>query len=92
MVAITYQNRGWRVRWEATDDVSGVASYDVQVRQLPDGGWRDWIREESATDAWFGPDEGKHFAFRVRARDQAGNSEAWPQHAEMDTTSAGGGE
>ena len=25
-----------------TDDISGIGSYDIQVRQLPSGIWRDW--------------------------------------------------
>jgi hypothetical protein len=41
--------------------------------------------ETPATDAWFGPHEEKDFAFRVRARDNAGNEEAWPDEADMDT-------
>ena len=65
-----------------------VPTYDVQVRLLPKGGWTDWKVGTSDTGAWFGPDEGKHFAFRVRGRDWAGNQEPWPEAADMETTQA----
>lgn len=87
MLGVRYENRGWRIQWRGEDDLSGVASYDVQVKQLPDGGWRDWVRAGEGTEAWFGPDEGKDFAFRCRARDASGNEEAWPEGAEVDTSS-----
>ncbi len=88
VVSIQRKDNGYQVRWDGTDDLSGVASYDVQVRMLPRGGWSDWKLGISETTAWFGPDEGKHFAFRVRARDWAGNQEPWPDGADMDTTQA----
>jgi hypothetical protein len=88
VVAIIRDGRGYLIQWDGTDDVSGIASYDVQVKQLPRGGWRDWIHETTAEEAWFGPDEGKHFAFRVRARDNEGHLEDWPDEADMDTTQA----
>lgn len=86
---IIRQQDGYLVRWDGFDDKSGVASYDVQVRTLPRGGWRDWVRRSPANEAWFGPDEGKHFAFRVRARDHAGNEEPWPDEGEEVSTSGG---
>lgn len=85
---IIRQGNGYLVQWGGEDDVSGIAAYDVQFRQLPKGGWRDWKRQTSETEAWFGPDEGKHFAFRVRGRDELGNEEPWPEAADMDTTQA----
>lgn len=83
---IARQRNGYLVQWGGEDDVSGIDTYDVQVQQLPKGGWRDWKMQTTETEAWFGPDEGKQFAFRVRARDQAGNEEIWPETADMDTT------
>jgi hypothetical protein len=80
---------GLMVGWDGTDDVSGIASYDVQVRQLPDGGWRSWKTGVSITAAWFGPTEGRDYAFRIRARDREGREEAWPESADLDTTCAG---
>jgi hypothetical protein len=88
VTAITRKDNGYQVTWGGTDDMSGIATYDVQVRQLPKGGWTNWKQGVSDTGAWFGPDEGKQFAFRARAQDWAGNQEPWPDDADMDTTQA----
>jgi hypothetical protein len=88
ITAIIREGTGYRIRWGGADDMSGIATYDVQVRQLPRGGWADWKTAVSETEAWWGPDEGRHFAFRVRGRDWAGNQEPWPEEADMDTTQA----
>lgn len=86
---ITRKDNGYLVQWGGRDDISGIAGYDVQVRQLPQGGWNNWKQDSGETAAWFGPDEGKHFAFRVRARDGVGNLEPWPANADRDSTCAG---
>lgn len=88
VIQITRKDNGFVIEWSGDDDISGIETYDVQVRQLPKGGWRDWKMKVAETEEWFGPDEGKHFAFRVRARDLAGNQELWPEAAQMDTTQA----
>lgn len=88
VVNIQRKDNGYQITWEGRDDLSGIASYDVQVRMLPRGGWTDWKRGLQTNSAWFGPDEGKHFAFRVRARDRAGNVQPWGADADMDTTQA----
>ncbi|MFQ3661545.1 MAG: hypothetical protein SNJ69_04020 [Chloroflexaceae bacterium] len=88
VTGIQRKDNGYQITWGGTDDLSGIATYDVQVRILPRGGWTDWRRDVETTTAWFGPDEGKHFAFRVRARDRAGNVQPWPEGAQMDTTQA----
>ncbi len=75
---IARRGNGYVVEWSGEDDTSGIVGYDLQVRQLPRGNWRTWGNNQAGTSAWWGPDEGKHFAFRVRARDFAGNEEAWP--------------
>ncbi len=87
VTALVARDGGVVVQWGGSDDISGVAAYDVQVRQLPNGGWRDWVMNSTTNEAWFGPTEGKQFAFRVRARDWASNMEAWPDQADMETTS-----
>jgi hypothetical protein len=82
---IVPEMRGYRVYWSGSRELSDITRYDVQIRELPDGGWRDWKRATTATSAWFGPTEGKDFAFRVRAYDSAGNAEPWPLDASMTT-------
>jgi len=88
ITSISRERNGYRVQWIGEDDLSGVASYDVQVRQEPDGLWRTWMRATDRTSNWFGPDEGRHFGFRVRARDHAGNEQAWRDDVWMSTTQA----
>ncbi len=72
------------VNWNGTDAASGVLSYDVQYKLLPSGTWTDWRTSTPAKSAPFGPTspvvlvDGDAYAFRSRARDVAGNVEAWP--------------
>ena len=65
------------VRWSGTDDVSGVAAFDVQVRALPNGGWSDWQLGATALQAGFVPPRPGGYAFRARARDWVGHQQAW---------------
>jgi hypothetical protein len=88
VVQIQRKDNGYLVTWGGSDDMTGLANYDVQVRLLPKGGWTDWKRGVTETSAWFGPDEGKQFAFRVRGKDWASNLEPWAEGADMDTTQA----
>lgn len=85
---IVHEMNGYRVYWAGSAALSDIAAYDVQVCELPCAGWRDWQMGVSETSAWFGPDEGKHFAFRVRAHDRAGHAEPWPAQASMTTRQA----
>lgn len=69
-------DEGFTVRWRATDDWSGIASYDVQV-SIGGGAWQPWRSATTATsDVWLGTD-GTGYAFRVRARDGKGNLSLW---------------
>ncbi len=65
------------VRWNGTDDASGIASFDIQVRRSPDGEWVDWQIQATGLDAIFTPAELGSYAFRARARDWAGHEQAW---------------
>jgi hypothetical protein len=65
------------VRWGGADDLSGIASFDVQVRALPDGGWTDWQLETTVLQASFGPPGPGGYGFRARARDWVGHQQAW---------------
>lgn len=64
------------VSWRSSDDWSGVAAHDVQVSA--DGGpWADWLNGATATSGVFVGQNGHGYAFRIRARDGAGNQGAW---------------
>ncbi len=64
------------VAWRAVDYVSGVNSYNVQVRR--DGGsWATWLSATKATHATFSGDAGATYTFRVQAIDWKGNAQAW---------------
>jgi len=64
------------VSWFGSDATSGIASYDVQVR---DGGglWWDWKTNTADSSATFSGTPGHTYCFRSRARDRAGNVESW---------------
>lgn len=64
------------VTWSATDTVSGVSSYDLQV-SLNGGGWTDWLHAVTFTSGTYFGTTGNTYAFRVRARDGAGNVSDW---------------
>lgn len=85
ITAIVREGSGYRIQWDGEDDLSGIASYDIQVRRVDQDGWTNWKQGVAETSAWFGPDEGKHFAFRIRARDWAGHEQSWPEHANATT-------
>ncbi|HEX2112590.1 MAG TPA: hypothetical protein VHF67_13675 [Gaiellaceae bacterium] len=72
---------GFPVRWSATDQASGVASYDVRYREAT---WRGpftrplpWQAATTATRAAFGARAGSTYCFSARAVDTLGNSSAW---------------
>ena len=72
------------VAWSGEDIWTGVAAYDVQVRDGYEGAWTDWVTETAATSAVFTGVHGHTYFFRARARDGAGNwgaftDEEWGQ-------------
>ena len=93
------------VAWSGTDDRSGVATYDVQVRDdglTPPGGtgtpgtWTDWQTGTAAITANFTGAGGHRYCFRSRAHDVAGNIEAYPATPDactrvVDTAAPGSG-
>ncbi len=75
-ITITQEVRAGQyfLRWSGKDAGSGVASFDVQVRQGVQGAWQDWLRQEQAAEGLYkGRANAGAIAFRIRARDRAGN-------------------
>jgi len=75
------RKRTFVVNWTATDDESGIASYDVRYRRT---GWhspsrppRSWRLATTATKATFRGAPGSTYCFSTRARDRAGNRSPW---------------
>ncbi len=73
------------VSWSGSDATSGIASYDVQMRD-GDGAWQDWQINTANISATFSGTPGHTYHFRSRAHDQAGNTESWPSSADAYTT------
>jgi len=73
------------VAWSGSDTTSGVASFDVQVR---DGSalWQDWKISTESTSAVFRGTKEHTYCFRSRARDHAGNLGAWASSPDGCTT------
>jgi outer membrane protein assembly factor BamB len=74
------------VGWTGSDATSGVATYDVQVRDdgvtTPGGSgtpgtWTPWLTATTATSLSFEGLAAHRYCFRSRATDAAGNVEAW---------------
>ncbi|MBP1705207.1 MAG: hypothetical protein H6Q36_946, partial [Chloroflexi bacterium] len=75
-LSATQRDSGFLVRWRASEDLSGIASYDVDV-SANGGAWTRWLSATKATsDVYLGTD-GVGYAFRARARDGKGNVSAW---------------
>jgi hypothetical protein len=76
------------VRWAGEDEAkgSGLVSFDIQYRIAPGGAWADWQSATSKTQGTFDAEDGYTYEFRSRARDAAGNLEAWPEKAQAYTT------
>ncbi|NLE59415.1 MAG: hypothetical protein GX616_13720, partial [Planctomycetes bacterium] len=66
---------GFEVSWSGWDsgNGSGLASYDVEVRDGYDAPWKPWLQETSLTTAHFDGERGHTHFFRIFARDRAGN-------------------
>ena len=75
---------GFTVTWSGEDVWTGVAAYDVQVRDGYEGTWTGWLTDTVATSAVFTGVHGHTYFFRARARDVVGNwgaftDEEWGQ-------------
>jgi GH25 family lysozyme M1 (1,4-beta-N-acetylmuramidase) len=68
-------------RWHSSDAVSGLASYDIQVRRLPAGGvagrWTPLLTATTQTASQLTTAAGTTTCLHARAHDKAGNVSAW---------------
>ena len=74
------------VSWNGSDNLSGIGSFDVQVRDGSGGTWTNWQTGTTATSAAYPGVGGHTYYFRVRARDKSGNVEAWLATPDTSTT------
>ncbi len=70
------------VQWTGSDGAegspgSGLAGFDVQVRQGAAGAWQEWLTGVSSASGLFEGQRGRLYSFRVRAVDLAGNVSPW---------------
>lgn len=79
--------RGFTVAWSGNDvGPAGITSYDVQYRAGASTIWLNWLMATTATTAPFDlVPPGQTVYLRVRARDEAGNTEAWRPGPNGDT-------
>ena len=75
------------VYWGGSDNgPAGIAAYDVQARVGAQGQWTDWMMDTTELYWRYPGIPGTTVAFRSRARDNAGNQEAWPNEPDAVTT------
>lgn len=73
------------VSWSGTDNLSGIASYDVQF-QLNGGTWQPLVSETQSTSFQItGAQAGQTYGFRARATDRAGNTQTWSSTPQAET-------
>ena len=71
--------------WTGSDETSGIADYDLQVRNGTSGEWVDLLTNTIATSTVYTGTVGETYYFRIRATDNAGNLEPWPETYDMFT-------
>jgi hypothetical protein len=75
------------VRWDGSDAISGIDTFDVQYRIGTSGSWENWVSVDAAQRSKVFPGvSGKVFYFRTRAKDKAGNVESYPAVADTYVT------
>jgi uncharacterized delta-60 repeat protein len=76
------RSRSVHVAWRASDDNTGVRSYDVRVRSARAsrssyGDWKGLVSRTTKRSTTVTAKAGRTYCFAVRARDWAGNVGAW---------------
>jgi hypothetical protein len=72
------------VRWDGSDAISGIDSFDVQYRVGTGEDWVDWVTagDPAQKSKLFTGTTGKVYYFRARCQDKAGNVEPYPTTAD----------
>lgn len=65
--------RDFYIAWNGSDNLSGIANYDVQRKDGETGAWANLLAGTTSTYHRFTGQNGHTYYFRTRARDQAGN-------------------
>jgi len=84
------------INWSGNDVRAGVRWYHIQMRDVshPDSVWEDWLVNTTKTTEMFQGQPGHTYAFRIRAMDNIGNWESWPDsdygntHTQIDPSAA----
>ncbi len=82
-LAPTMQSTAFRLTWDASDNVSGIAWFDLET--MPDlEGWQLIGSEIPGQERqqWFIGEPNRIYSFRIRGVDLAGNAENFPGAAE----------
>jgi hypothetical protein len=76
------------VHWSGTDNISGIAFYDIQYMDSVRGEWVDWLIKQPADviNASFNGLPGHDYYFRCRSWDNAENVSDYPDSAQTGTT------
>jgi Tol biopolymer transport system component/outer membrane protein assembly factor BamB len=74
------------VRWSGTDSGSGLASYDVFVRDGTLGNWTRWLHNVTTTTTTFQGELGHTYYFQSQAKDKVGHQEPWQPAAKTAVT------
>lgn len=72
------------VRWEGTDDASGIAFFDLFV-SVDGGPFTPWLERSALRGALYPGEVGRSYAFYSVATDMAGNREAAPLSPDAQT-------
>ena len=75
------------LNWAGSDARAGVRWYHVQVRDGDriESQWTDWLVNTTKTAEIYQGQTGHKYYFRVRAMDEIGNWEEWPENGNGDT-------
>jgi len=77
------------IQWQGADNGSGISGYDVYVSEDNEP-LKQWLADTAFNEAKYSGRVNHSYSFAIRARDQAGNEEPLPTHAQVTTQIASG--